>query len=197
MFNDIQLAVGGSLLNQKKWSPQLQASLWDRAALYNLRHMSHASNDDSVADVFDGDDKDLSHISHKQCSIILHHSTYNPTYTIHPALFRFPSPLPLSVAPTTTKTWTAFQSWWSCWTPIPQADSLGFHQWRIPNSWMIYDGKSMKIVRTFIVENPRMMWGQPHFRNPPLGTSRQQNRLKHVDWNLETKEMGIGNRKAS
>ena len=59
--------------------------------------------------------------------IFLHHSTYNPTYTIHPALFRFPIPLPLSVAPTTTKTWTAFQSWWSCWTPIPQADSLGFH----------------------------------------------------------------------
>ena len=36
----------------------------------------------------------------------------------------------------------------------------GFRKWRYP-SWMIYNGKSMKILWKW------MIWGYPHFRKPP------------------------------
>ena len=44
-------------------------------------------------------------------------------------------------------------TWW------PGLTLWGFHKWGIPNSWLVYSGKSQSKMD----EN----WGYPHFRKPP------------------------------
>ena len=41
----------------------------------------------------------------------------------------------------------------------------GFHKWEIPNRWLVYNRKYMKIPLKW------MIWGYPYFRKPPVGLS--------------------------